>query len=311
MKELRVKSVYVHHKTVYASQGVKISAPDLERAVAGSTLLVASRSDDIEALKREVMQDFENMKSRISTNDTGVYVQASTLGSLEALLEFLKESKIPVSGINIGPVNKKDVMKASVMLERAKEYAVILAFDVKITKDAQEAANDLGVLIFTANIIYHLFDQFTNYIEDLKSKKREDAAPEAVFPCRLKILSDCIFNKKDPIILGVEVLEGVLKPMTPIVIPKKDFIYLGRVTSIEINHKPLTELRRGGSAAIRIEIEDESSQKVYGRHFDHADELVSKISRQSIDMLKQNFKNELEKEDIALLVKLKSIFNIS
>ena len=39
-------------------------------------------------------------------------MQASTLGSLEALLEFLKQSKIPVSEINIGPVNKKDVQKA-------------------------------------------------------------------------------------------------------------------------------------------------------------------------------------------------------
>ena len=47
-------------------------------------------------------------------------VQASTLGSLEALLEFLRSQKepIPVSSIAIGPIHRKDVMRAKVMLEK-------------------------------------------------------------------------------------------------------------------------------------------------------------------------------------------------
>ncbi|KAJ2361030.1 eukaryotic translation initiation factor 5B, partial [Coemansia sp. RSA 2611] len=40
MRELRVKSAYVHHKSIKAAMGVKISAPDLEKAIAGSRLMV-------------------------------------------------------------------------------------------------------------------------------------------------------------------------------------------------------------------------------------------------------------------------------
>jgi len=255
------------------------------------------------------MKDLEEMKKKVESTGRGVWVQASTLGSLEALLEFLKQSKIPVSGVNIGPVNKKDVMKASVMLEHAAEYAVILAFDVKVVKEAREIADEMGVKIFTAEIIYHLFDQFTAYIDNLKSQKRDDSAPEAVFPCRLKIFPEYVFNKKDPIVLGVEVIEGVLKVGTPIVVPSQGFIELGKVTSVEQNHKTVEKAKKSSSVAIKIEQKEGEQQKVYGRHFDHTDELVSKITRKSVDLLKENFRDELEQDDIRLLKKLKELFD--
>lgn len=181
--------------------------------MAGTSLYVVGENDDVEEKKELVMDDMRNVMSRIDKSGEGVYVQASTLGSLEALLEFLKTPavNIPVSGIGIGPVHKKDVMKASVMLEKKKEYATILAFDVKVTPEAREMADSLEVKIFIADIIYHLFDQFKAYIENLKEEKKKEAAEDAVFPCVLQIMPNCVFNKKDPIILGVDVIEGILK----------------------------------------------------------------------------------------------------
>ena len=169
--------------------------------------------DDVEEIKETTMEDMKSVMSRIDRSGEGVCVQSSTLGSLEALLEFLKtpEVNIPVSGISIGPVHKKDVMKASVMLEKKKEYATILAFDVKVTPDARELAEDLGVTIFMADIIYLLFDQFKAYIDGIKEEKKKESADEAVYPCILNIVPNCVFNKKDPIVLGVDVLEGIAK----------------------------------------------------------------------------------------------------
>lgn len=237
MKELRVKSQYVHNKTVKAALGVKIAANGLDHAIAGSRLLVAKNKDDedeIEELEEDVMGDLENLMSKISRTGRGVTVQASTLGSLEALLEFLRVSKIPVSNISIGPVHKRDVITASTMLEKAKEYAVMLCFDVKVDKDAHELADQMGVKIFTAEIIYHLFDDFTKHMKALNEQKKEESKMLAVFPCVLKPVA--IFNKKDPIVVGVDVVDGNLRMNTPIAAVKintvtgvKDIVSLGRV----------------------------------------------------------------------------------
>ena len=47
-----------------------------------------------------------------------------------------------------------------------------------------------------------------------KEAEQEAAKLDAVFPCILKIMPTCIFNKKDPIVLGVEVEEGIAKVRT-------------------------------------------------------------------------------------------------
>lgn len=233
LKELRLKSQYVHNKEVKAALGVKIAANDLEHAIAGSRLLVVGPDDDEEDLEEEVMSDLENLLSRVATDQRGVSVQASTLGSLEALLEFLKVSKIPVANISIGPVYKRDVLMAGTMLEKAKEYAVMLCFDVKVDKEAVAYAAEIGVKIFTADIIYHLFDDFTKHMAELTEQRKEESKLLAVFPCVLRPVA--VFNKKDPIVIGVDVIEGSLRLHTPLAAVRtnaagaREVIDIGRV----------------------------------------------------------------------------------
>ncbi|CAG9859776.1 unnamed protein product [Phyllotreta striolata] len=310
MKELRVKNAYIEYKEIKAAQGVKIAAKELEKAIAGLNLYIANKPDEVEIITEEVSKELKSALSKIKLADRGVYVQASTLGSLEALLEFLRTSKIPYSGIRIGPVVKKDVMKASIMLEHESQYATILAFDVKIERDAQELADSLGVRIFQADIIYHLFDKFTAYREELKQRKREEFKHVAVFPCKLKILPQFVFNSRDPIVVGVIIEAGIVKEGTPICVPSKEFVDLGVVTSIESNHKNIDSARKGMEVCIKIEPVPGESPKMFGRHFDETDFLISKISRQSIDACKDYFRDDLQKTDWALMVELKKLFQI-
>ena len=123
-------------------------APGLEKAIAGSKLLVCGPDDDEDELIEEAMKPLEDLLKRISKTQVGVHVQASTLGSLEALLSFLETSHIPVSSIQIGPVHKKDVKRAMTMLEKAQEMACMLCFDVPVDKEAEKLADETGVKLF-------------------------------------------------------------------------------------------------------------------------------------------------------------------
>ncbi|KAF3354470.1 Transcription initiation factor IIA large subunit [Verticillium dahliae VDG1] len=222
MKELRLKSAYVHNKEVKAALGVKISAPGLEGAIAGSRLLVVGPDDDEDDLCDEVEADLAVLFNRVEKTGRGVSVQASTLGSLEALLDFLKDCKIPVANVGIGPVYKRDVMQSGIMLEKAPDYAVMLCFDVKVDKEAQAYAEDVGVKIFTADIIYHLFDSFTKHMDELLEKKKEESKMLAVFPCVLNTIPVC---KKGQPSVAVKIEMGGHQPTYGRQLEEPDALY--------------------------------------------------------------------------------------
>ncbi|KAK4204117.1 putative eukaryotic translation initiation factor 5B [Triangularia verruculosa] len=315
MKELRVKSQYVHNKEVKAALGVKISAPGLEGAIAGSRLVVVGPDDDEDDLEEEVEADLASLFSRVEKSGRGVSVQASTLGSLEALLDFLKDCKIPVANVGIGPVYKRDVMQCGAMLEKSPDLAVMLCFDVKVDKEAQQYADDQGIKIFTADIIYHLFDNFTKHQAEQLEKKKEESKMLAVFPCVLSPVA--VFNKTNPIVIGVDVVEGALRINTPIAVIKqnpntglKEVINIGRVTSIEREHKQIPICKKA-QPSVAIKIEMGSHQPTYGRQLEEKDMLYSLISRASINCLKEFYRGDMTTEDWQLIIKLKPMFDIA
>ena len=58
LRELRVKNAYVNHKVIIASQGIKITAKDLEKTLAGTPIFVAKKPDEIEVLKVKTLSLF-------------------------------------------------------------------------------------------------------------------------------------------------------------------------------------------------------------------------------------------------------------
>jgi translation initiation factor 5B len=68
---------------------------------------------------------------------------------------------------------------------------------------------------------------------------------------------------------------------------------------------------RGDTVAVKVEATNSmEASRLFGRHFDIHDELVSKISRESINALKAHFRDEMSRTDWQLVIKLKKVFGI-
>ncbi|KAJ1625781.1 hypothetical protein T492DRAFT_597306, partial [Pavlovales sp. CCMP2436] len=77
--------------------------------------------------------------------------------------------------------------------------------------------------------------------------------------------------------------------------------------SIEKDKKPVDELKKGQSGAVKV---DTPSNVTFGRHFTATSVVYSRMTRESIDALKEHFKDELSKDEWQLVIKLKRMFAI-
>ena len=59
------------------------------------------------------------------------------------------------------------------------------------------------------------------------------------------------------------------------------FVDIGIVTGIEMNHKPAEKATKGMEVCVKIEPIPGEAPKMYGRHFDETDPLISKVSPHS------------------------------
>lgn len=101
-------------------------------------------------------------------------------------------------------------------------YAVILAFDVPVDREAQQFADREKVRIFQADIIYHLEDAFLQHREQLRLQRKKANEHLVVFPCILRIMPQHVFNARNPIVVGVNVESGKLRKGSPIVAKTPD-----------------------------------------------------------------------------------------
>jgi translation initiation factor 5B len=90
---------------------------------------------------------------------------------------------------------------------------------------------------------------------------------------------------------GMAGLQWVDDPANP---GQKMMLEVGRVVGIEKDKVAVAKADRGEKVCVKIQGSANEAHVQIGRHFEVENALVSKISRKSIDLLKANFKEEVD-----------------
>ncbi|MFQ5758553.1 MAG: translation initiation factor IF-2, partial [Candidatus Bathyarchaeia archaeon] len=276
---------------VSAAAGIKIAAPNLENALAGAPLYVVPSEDRLGDYVESVSEEVERV--RIATDMEGVVLKTDALGSLEAIAESLRRSHVPIRLADVGDVSKRDVMEAVVVKEHEPFYGVILAFNVKTLPDAVSEAEDRGVHIFQHNIIYHLIDDYLEWMRSEKEALLGEEFDRLVKPGKIKLLPGYVFRKAKPAIVGIEVLAGRIKPKYSLV--KEDGEDVGDVMQVQDRGEAILEAESGMQVAVSLD------KPVVGRHIHEKDVLYVRVPEADAKALLKKFQDRLSAEELEAL----------
>jgi len=158
-----------------------------------------------------------------------VLIKADVAGTIDAVLHELAKFQsdrinIRIIGQGVGDVSVADVQNVS-----ATKDAIIVGFNVKVERAAQDLAERLGVEIDTFSIIYELSDWLNTALKN-RTPKRE----EIIVTGRAKIIRHFSMQKNNHV-LGGRVDEGTLKVGQDVRILRRD---------IEIGHGEIKNLQQ-------------------------------------------------------------------
>jgi len=286
--------------SVSAAAGVKIAAPNLENTLAGAPLYVVPSEDHLEEYVKQVSEEVEQIK--IDTDLDGVVLKTDALGSLEAIVESLKRSNVPIKVADVGDVSRRDVTKAAIVKEREPLYGVILAFNVKVLPDAEEEARNRNVPIFNQKIIYSLIDEYLQWLKQEDEARLEDEFSRLVKPAKVKFLPGYVFRKAKPAVIGVDVLAGCIKPRNVLV--KEDGRKVGEILQIQDKGKATSEANIGSQVAVSL------GKAVVGRHIQEGETLYVRVPEAHAKVLLIKFEDRLTPEEIETLNEFIGIMRI-
>ncbi len=274
-------------KRVIAAAGVKIAAPGIENALAGSPVRVVANDTD------KVVADVEKeiRAITISTQDVGVVIKADTIGALEALTGELSRAEIPISKAGLGEVSRRDVIEAETISDSL--YSVVLGFNVDVLPDAKDAAEKSNVSLFVGDVIYGLIEEYQIWFEKQKTLHGKKRYETIVRPGKIKILPGFVFRQSKPAIVGIQVLGGTLRNGVSLV--REDGVRVGTLKGIQDRGENVSEIHEGKEVAVSID------GPTVGRQINEGDLLYVEVPEKHAKVMEQELYDALGQSERLML----------
>ena len=234
---------------VDAAAGLKIASPELEGVLPGSTLYVARNDDEITKYTNLIESEMKSMF--VDTETNGIILKCDTIGSLEAIVEMLRRSQVPVAKADIGPVNRRDVIEAKAIKEKDRHLGIVLAFNVKVLPDAKEESEVSHIKVFEDKVIYSLIDNYNAWVEE-DTTHQEDAIFSELTPVsKFTFLKGMVFRNNNPAVFGIRVDVGTLKHKIPFM--NSDGRKIGNIHQLQHDKKTVSSAKTGDEVACSVQ----------------------------------------------------------
>jgi len=280
---------------IAAATGVKISAPELDKVVAGMPLR-SCLADEVSKVKEEIKKEIAEVI--IETDNQGIVIKADSLGSLEALIQILRGKGINIKRASIGSISKKDISDADSAYEKEPLQSVVLGFNVK----SMPGTRSKNAKVICSNVIYKLLEDFEKWQSDERRRLESKEIEGLHRPCKIVLLKGYVFRQNNPAIAGVEVLAGTLAAGTPLM--KNDGIAITEAKSMQQEQENIEKAEKGKQVAVSL------PDVTIGRQLNEGDILYSAVPEEHFRKFKE-FKNLLSQEEINLLKEIAEIMRKS
>jgi len=282
MQEILTEDRFERVKSVTAASGIKVSAPRLENAIAGSPVQVVRGNLDevIESVTHE-MKDIA-----VKLSEDGIFIKADTIGALEALSKELESHDISIMRASVGPVSRHDVIEVSTAKDPLR--SVILAFNTPVLPDALDILTESpigNVQLFEGVVIYHLIDDYLEWEDRKRQEMDRQKFEKIVMPAKFTLLPDCVFRQSNPAVVGVRILGGKLQAGVALIHP--DDRKAGRIKMMKEGKETQTEALEGAEVAVSIE------GMTVGRQINVGDVLYVDIPEKHVKVLEKEMLSHL------------------